>query len=61
MKSKDSNSKKSVPYQKKDVRGQARPTFFWYDNDKDLKVCFLMMHVIYASTSICLSLNHSSD
>ncbi len=45
MKSKDSNSKKSVSYQKKDGRmsyqkkdgrGHVRPSFFWYDNDKDL-------------------------
>ncbi len=42
---KDSNSKKSVSYQKKDGRGHARPSFFWYDNDKDLKVCFPVTHV----------------
>ena len=24
---------KSVSYQKKDVHGQARPSFFWYDTD----------------------------
>ncbi len=36
MKSKDSNSKKSVSYQKKDGCGHARPSFFWCDNDKDL-------------------------
>ena len=29
-----------MSYQKKDGRGHARPSFFWYDNDKDLKVCF---------------------
>ncbi len=40
MMSSESNSEKSVSYQKKDGR------FFWYDNDKDLKVCFLVMHVI---------------
>ncbi len=45
MKSKDSNSKKSVSYQKNDGRGHARPSFFWYDNDKDLKVCFLVTRV----------------
>ncbi len=33
MKSKDSNSKKSVSYQKKDGRGHACPSFFWYDTD----------------------------
>ncbi len=38
MKSKDSNSKKSVSYQKKDGCGHTRPSFFWYDNDKDLKM-----------------------
>ncbi len=36
MKSKDSNSKKSVSYQKKDGRG----------HDKDLKVNFLVTHLI---------------
>ena len=39
------NSKKSVSYQKKNGRGHARPPFFWYDNSKDLKVCFLVMHI----------------
>ncbi len=39
-------SKKSVSYQKKDGRGHARPSFFWYDNDNDLKVCFLVTRVI---------------
>ncbi len=24
-----------------------RPSFFWYDNDKDLNVCFLVTCVIY--------------
>ncbi len=47
MKSKRSNSKKSMSYQMKDGRGQARPSFFWYDNDKDLKVCFLVTHLNY--------------
>ncbi len=28
--------KKSVSNQKKDGRGHARPSFFWYDNNKDL-------------------------
>ncbi len=45
MKSKDSNSEKSVSYQKKDGRGHARPSFFWYDNDKDLMVCFLVTRI----------------
>ncbi len=45
MKSKDSNSKKSVSYQKKDWRGYMRQSFFWYENDKDLKVCFLVMRI----------------
>ncbi len=35
---------KSVSYQKKD--GGACPSFFWYDNDKDVKVCFLVTRVI---------------
>ena len=29
----------SVSFQKEDGRDQARPSFFWYDTDKDLKVC----------------------
>ena len=31
---------KSMSYQKKDGCGHMRPSLFWYDNDKDLKVCF---------------------
>ena len=38
---------KSVSCQKKDGCGHARPSFFSYDNDKDLKVCFLMTRIIY--------------
>ena len=45
MKSKDSNSKKLVSHQKKDGRGHACQSFFWYSNDKDLKVCFLVTHL----------------
>ncbi len=50
MKSKDSNSKKSVSSQKKDGRGHICPSFFWHhaDNDKDLKVCFLVTRVLYS-------------
>ncbi len=48
MKSKESNSKKSVSYQKKDGRGHARASFFWYDSNRDLKACFLVTHVKYA-------------
>ena len=36
---------KSVSYRKKDGHGHGHPSFFWYDNDKDLKVCFLVTHV----------------
>ncbi len=66
MKSKDSNSKKSVSYQKKGERGHARPSFFWYDNDKDLKVCFFVTcvtcrwkmlksdHSVISSEKMCL-------
>ncbi len=56
MKSKDSNSKKSVSYQKKDGRGHTCPSFFWYDNDKD-KVSFLVTHIIFGSyvRSLCSS------
>ncbi len=55
MKSKDSNSEKSVSYQKKDGLGHARPSFFWYDNNKDLQglfsrdtphKCSLMDHLV---------------
>ncbi len=34
-----------MSYQKKDWRGHAHPYLFWYDNDKDLKVGFLVTHV----------------
>ncbi len=37
--------KRSVSYQKKDGCGHACPSFFWYDNDVDLKVCFLVTRV----------------
>ncbi len=30
----------SLLYQKKDGRCHAHPSFFWYDNDKDLKVIY---------------------
>ncbi len=36
---------KSVSCQKKDGHGHACPSFFGYDNDQDLKVCFLAMRV----------------
>ncbi len=45
MISAESDSEKSVSYQKKDGHGQAHPSFFWYDNDKDVKVCFLVTHL----------------
>ena len=38
---------KSVSCQKKDGCGHTRPSFFWHDNDKGIKVCFLVMRVIY--------------
>ncbi len=47
MMSTESNSEKSVSYQKKDGCGHACPSFFWYDNDKDLKVCFLVARARY--------------
>ncbi len=47
MMSAESNSEKSMSYQKKDGLGHAQPSFFWYDNDKDLKVCFLVTRVNY--------------
>ncbi len=46
MMSAESNSEKSVSYQKKDGHGHMRISFSWYDNDKDLKVCFLVMCII---------------
>ncbi len=36
----------SLSYQKKDGRAWPHPSFFWYDNVKDLKVCFLVTHLI---------------
>ena len=57
MKSKDSNSKKSVSYQKKDGWGHARPSFFWYDNDKDHKVCFLVTRVNMNFRKVVLDAN----
>ena len=45
MMSAESNLEKSVSYQKKDGRVHARPSFFGYDNDKDLKVCFLVTRI----------------
>ncbi len=45
MMSSESNSEKLVAYQKKDGRGHAHPSFFWYDNDKDVKVCFFVTRV----------------
>ncbi len=38
---------KSVSCQKKDGRDHAHLSFFWYDNNKDLKVCFLVMRINY--------------
>ncbi len=34
-----------MSYPKKDWQGHVRPSFFWYDSDKDLKVCFLVTHL----------------
>ncbi len=45
MMSVESNYEKSVSCQKKDRHCHARPSFFWYDNDKDTKVCFLVTRV----------------
>ena len=56
MMSAEYNSEKSVSCQKKDGRSQARPSFFGKNNDKDLKVCFLLMHVniiISSPTNFC--------
>ncbi len=34
--------------------GYARPSFFWYENDKDLKVCFLVTQLIcHLTREIC--------
>ena len=46
MMSAESNSEKSVSYQKKDGRGHARQSFLGYGNDKDLKVCFPVTRVV---------------
>ena len=47
MMSAESNSEKSVSYQKKDGRSHTCPSFFSYENDKDLKVCFLVTRLNY--------------
>ncbi len=36
-----------MAYPKKDGRIHVRPSFFWYDNDKDHEACFLVMRVMY--------------
>ena len=56
----ESNSEKSVSYQKKEGRGNVCPSFFWYDNDKDLKVCFLVTRVKYV-TDINRKFIHSAS
>ncbi len=61
MKSKDSNSKKSVSYQKKDGRGHVHSSFFCYDNDKDLKVCFLVTCIILHLEMLCLFFRVASE
>ncbi len=49
----DNILEKSVLCQKKDGRGHACHSFFWYDNDKDLNVCFLVTRVIlFACTAV---------
>ncbi len=35
-----------LSYQKEEGRAWQRPSFFWYDNDKDRKVCFLVTQLI---------------
>ncbi len=54
MMSAESYSEKSVSYQKKDGHGHACPSVFWYDNDKDLKFCFLVTRIISACSSYTL-------
>ena len=51
MMSAESNSEKSVSCQKKDGHSHACPSFFWYDNDKNFKVCFLMTRVTFQLVS----------
>ena len=43
----------SVSYPTKIGRAPARPSFFGYGNDKELKVCFLMMRVECGFTVKC--------
>ncbi len=50
-----------MSYQKKDGRGHARPSFSWYDNDKDLKVCFLVTHVVCECDVLCRSVHITSS
>ncbi len=40
------------------VSYHACPSFFWYDNDRDLKVCFLLTSVTY---EINMGLGHFTD
>ena len=42
-----------MSYQKKDCRGPARQFFFWYDNDKDLKVFFLVTRRVLSILMFC--------
>ena len=56
----------SVSYPKKDLRGPAQQSFFRYDNDKDLKVCFLVTCVIWLTAYIvwglcCVHCSHTAD
>ena len=53
-----------IPYQKKDWRGPARQSFFWYDNEKDLKRHVFAAHApLYAGNQVHrLSItNHISE
>ncbi len=54
----ESNSEKSVSCQMKDGRGHTRPSFFWYDNYKDLQVCFLVTLVIYLILQLFFQINY---
>ncbi len=47
----------SLPYPKKDWGATGCQSFFGYDNDKDVKVCFVVTHVkYYHETSGCILL-----
>ncbi len=52
--------KSCVSYQITEGHGHGRPSFFWYDNDKDLKVSFFAMCVLYTYFETVMRVSVSS-